>query len=56
MQHIIKFHRQKAGKKAVPIDTKMVKSLLRQILDGIHYLHCNWVMHRDLVSWIELYS
>ena len=24
----------------------MVKSLMYQILDGIHYLHENWVLHR----------
>uniref|UniRef100_A0A1B6D3B6 Cyclin-dependent kinase 8 n=1 Tax=Clastoptera arizonana TaxID=38151 RepID=A0A1B6D3B6_9HEMI len=47
--HIIKFHRAaKANKKPVMVPKGMVKSLLHQILDGIRYLHTNWVLHRDL--------
>lgn len=26
----------------------MIKSILFQLLNGLHYLHQNWVMHRDL--------
>ncbi|CAH8660045.1 unnamed protein product [Schistosoma rodhaini] len=47
--HIIKFHRTtKANKSTVQVYGNMVKSLMYQILNGIHYLHDNWVLHRDL--------
>jgi cyclin-dependent kinase 8/11 len=47
--HIIKFHRTaKSTKKQITFPKAMVKSLLYQILAGIHYLHSNWVLHRDL--------
>ncbi|ESO00099.1 hypothetical protein HELRODRAFT_83659 [Helobdella robusta] len=47
--HIIKFHRSaKVNKKIVNVPKNMIKSLLYQILGGIHYLHSHWVLHRDL--------
>lgn len=30
------------------IPTKMVKSIMWQILDGVSFLHQNWIIHRDL--------
>ena len=32
----------------IPIPATAVKSILFQLLNGVHYLHSNWVLHRDL--------
>lgn len=42
---IIHYHSH-PKKKLIP--TKMIKSIMWQILDGVSFLHQNWIIHRDL--------
>jgi cyclin-dependent kinase 8/11 len=45
LQQIIHHHSQTERK---PIPEFTIKSFLWQLLNGVAYLHANWVMHRDL--------
>ncbi|EGC29660.1 protein serine/threonine kinase [Dictyostelium purpureum] len=41
---IIKYHRENQSH----FSDVTIKSLIWQVLNGMHYLHSNWVIHRDL--------
>jgi len=45
LSEIIRYHYKSLGKPPVPY---VIKSLMWQVLNGINYLHSNWVVHRDL--------
>lgn len=47
--NIIKLNRL-AKNKVLPLELPkaFIKSIMYQILDGMQYLHSNWVLHRDL--------
>jgi len=47
---IVEFHRgmKKSKTQKWEIPESMVKSIVWQTLNGLHYLHTNWVLHRDM--------
>lgn len=43
LQEMIRWHKRHGDP-----DIRVVKSTIRQILEGLNFLHKNWVMHRDM--------
>lgn len=41
---IIKCHKNES----TPMDPRMIKSIIWQVLKGVNFLHNNWIMHRDI--------
>jgi len=44
---IIKYHREHYDE-GIRLSDVVIKSFLWQMINGIYYLHSNWIMHRDL--------
>ena len=44
LYEMLRFHRER-GMGPV-LETYTLKSLMWQLLDGLQYLHSNWIMHR----------
>lgn len=40
----------------VPFQPSEVKTILHQLLSAVHYLHDNWIIHRDLKTSNLLFS
>ncbi len=39
-----------------PFSVGDIKNLMLQLMQGVHYLHENWVLHRDLKTSNVLYN
>lgn len=53
LAEIIRFHRTHSPR-PLPFSPKMIKSIMWQILQGVNFLHQNWIIHRDISNQVFL--